>query len=442
MKAKSLEIHNLKGISDIRIEVGTLVLIAGANGTGKSSILDSVLTMFEGGCDPGLLRIGESKGFVRLMIEDDSGRPISIQKTIYRAKKGAGEIKATLEIIGPDSPEPIPAPQSFINGLADSLAVNPAAFLNLKAKEAADELLRVLPISFDRREVEAVTCTAVGGRSEDLSLPELRAIADDIYAKRKRANADWKQYDASAKTFRQGLPAAKEEKDWDAEVADLEARAGKAQDLRQGERDKIRVRALADERRIKEEAQEKLSQLRAWENTALAEVEVAAEPVLKEITAALATAKEKARAQQRAAGAVKEIDKLDKLASAAAGTAEALGRALDKLKALEAKALADLPIPGLSYDGDQFYVDGVPLDHLNHAARIDLALQIRVLRGGDLKMFIIDGCESLDTDGMEALKSGAEKLGYQVLAAAVDSPRPPSEAEPDGYDGSLIVKQI
>lgn len=428
MTAKSLEICNLKGITDFKVDVGTFLLLSGANASGKTSIIDSVLAIFQGGVDAGWLRRGEPKGYVRLVLEDDAGRPISIEKTIYKSKKG-GEIKATLEIIGPDSPEPIPAPQSFINRLADSLAVNPCAFLGLKAKEAADELLKVLPIAFDRDRVQQIAVVPVE-MTDPLTLPQLRSLTDGLYSQRKKANADFKQFDASAKTFRQSLPGADDSPDWTAEVTALEARAQEVQELRRKEKDAARANAMMKERQILEdinlrmtalgdERARRKAALAKEEETALLKVEAMAAPVLSEITTALATAKEKARAQERAAGARNEIKRLDAQAAAAAGQSDRLTHAMEKLKEMETAALAELPIPGLSYDGEQFFVDGIPVPHMNHAAQIDLALQIRVLRGGELKMFVIDGCEALDDEGMAALRAGAAKLGYQVIAAEV-----------------------
>ena len=52
LRIESVEIKNIKGIASATFGLGTLTVIRGANGTGKTSILDSIATIFDGGHDP------------------------------------------------------------------------------------------------------------------------------------------------------------------------------------------------------------------------------------------------------------------------------------------------------------------------------------------------------------------------------------------------------
>ena len=130
------------------------------------------------------LRNGTDKGYARLIIEDDegamfpAGSRITLERSVWRAKHSR-EIKSTLEVTGPDDIA-IPAPQTFVAKFADSLAINPASFLNLKAKEAAEELLKVLPIWFSAADVSEAIQREISTPSD---LKQLSAVRQELYEK-------------------------------------------------------------------------------------------------------------------------------------------------------------------------------------------------------------------------------------------------------------------
>jgi DNA repair exonuclease SbcCD ATPase subunit len=130
---RSLVIDNIKGIAHTEFAPGSLTVIRGSNGSGKSSILDAVLAVFSGGSDPGWLRKGAQKGSIVLEITDYEGKPVAtITKTITRKKSGEG-VSCLLEILDQNG-VPIAAPQTFVNKLGESWAVDPSAILGDRHK--------------------------------------------------------------------------------------------------------------------------------------------------------------------------------------------------------------------------------------------------------------------------------------------------------------------
>jgi hypothetical protein len=133
------------------------------------------------------------------------------------------------------------------------------------------------------------------------------------------------------------------------------------------------------------------------------------------------------------------MDKMTADAGVAGKLATKLDRVLDKIDALKRKALESLPIRGLEFDGEQFCdrlpTGLVPWDEINTARRIEIALQIAALKAGALKFLVLDDAEHLDAEGMEALKSAAKAMGFQVVAARVEEPMEPG-------DGTLAVRKV
>jgi flagellar biosynthesis GTPase FlhF len=99
-----------------------------------------------------------------------------------------------------------------------------------------------------------------------------------------------------------------------------------------------------------------------------------------------------------------------------------LSAALDVLDAYRRRMADNLPIAGLSIEGKVIKVGGVPFEQLNMQQRIDIAVQVAVLRakGSRLPVVFIDGAEALDQAHFEALAARLEKEGVQAFIARVE----------------------
>jgi len=90
----------------------------------------------------------------------------------------------------------------------------------------------------------------------------------------------------------------------------------------------------------------------------------------------------------------------------------------DLPKALIARA--KLPVPGLSVDGEQVLVDGVPLHALGTSQQIRAGVLVAAALNPHSAFVLVDGAESLGRADRIALADAAHELGLQLILTVVD----------------------
>lgn len=94
-------------------------------------------------------------------------------------------------------------------------------------------------------------------------------------------------------------------------------------------------------------------------------------------------------------------------------------------KELPAKALVEtnLPIKGLSIEGEQILVDGIPIEQRSTSEQIGSCLSIARAMAKDLKLVCIDGVERLDEEHFAEFVKQATGDGFQYFVTRVGDPR-------------------
>ncbi len=444
MKITYLEIENIKGISYIEIKPGSITRIHGANGSGKSSIIDAVTCVFDGGSDPGWLRKGADVGFVRFQISDDRGNLVATAtKTVTRKEDGA--IKSELSILDPHGVS-LPAPQTFVKKLGESWAVDPSKILSVDTSTAAGRkslmayLLNVMPISFSTADMLATGVPdPVVPKAATATLDDLTKARKYVEEMRKKTGVEAREAEASVNALRGSLPKEGDKFDWTAKLAALQADRN-ALVAREGrEKGEIEHAAGVEGRGIeqdygakeaalreefnakldalREEKSKALEALTATARAAMAEVTTVLAPEHDRITSELATAREKSEQQQRSAGVRASLETFGARVREKNAQYDALTRTLEKLDALKKTKMDNLPVEGLGFDGDTVTVDGVEWHHVNTARRAMVAAQIASLRAGDLPFMVVDDAEHLDPDTMREFEEQITAAGFQVIEA-------------------------
>ncbi len=421
MRIESIEITDILGTKYHRFAPGALTVIRGHNGSGKSSIIDALLSIFEGGHDPGLLRKGAKKGFIKLTLDDGT--------TITKTVTGKGSTVDILDAQG----HIVPAPQRFIGDLAESLAADPARLLLTKQKDLLAVLLEVMPVRFDADELareigpEVAKLATVPARGADLD--GLAAIRKQLYESRTAANRASRDADGAVYSLRQSLPE-QDDKDWAAEAerlrADLAAAHQEVADVKaQATAEAVQAEhaILADYnariQALSEERAQKVAEARKEATDAHGRLDAEAKPVLDDLTAQAAAAQERAAAQAKAAGVRESIAVFDRKAKENNILSDRLTEAMERLDALKKRKFDSLPIPGLEVQDGKVLVDGVPWEHVNTARQVELAFAICALRVGKLPFMVVDDAEHFDADTWAAFEEGALASGFQVVAARV-----------------------
>ena len=405
LRIESVEIKNIKGIASATFGLGTLTVIRGANGTGKTSILDSIATIFDGGHDPELLRKGAVRGHVQITLSNGT--------TI---KKSVTEKASTLDITTGDGLK-VTKPATFVQQLATGFAYDPIAFLEADSKKRAQFLLEAMPIEFLPKEIEAITGTAP---ARPVDIDGFAQIRQAVYDKRRDANVVQRDIGATLTTLRESLPPG-DEQDWPAIVqgwrtaqADLRARLNALQ---------VAIKTEADAQRAEAKAayETELRKIEAKAATALSEQTAETQAELQTVASELATAEAALDAQRRAANLRTQIADYSKRLDGKLMESMRLDEQLKALDELKTAKLSEAAIPGVEVVNGKILVDGIPLDQLNTQRQYELAFQICTLKCGELGFLICDRIESLVGVNWEDFKAAAAESGFQIILARAEA---------------------
>lgn len=149
-KIVKFEVNNMMAIRFAEVEFdenGGLVMLGGANGSGKSSLIQALQFAFGGkkAVDKDPLRYGAEKGFVKVTL---GGREFQIRRSIN--DKG----NETLTVKGADGKN-ITSPQSVLNDLMGSVGIDPSIIWNMSDEKISTKLRDAMGIDltpFEKRE--------------------------------------------------------------------------------------------------------------------------------------------------------------------------------------------------------------------------------------------------------------------------------------------------
>lgn len=414
MRIESVSIRNIKGIEALDFELGSVNILSGDNGTGKTSVLDAIRSIFEGGHDPALLRNGAESGYVAIRLSDG-----------HHITKTVNEKGSTLVVKSEDG-SVIPAPKRFVEQLAEGFAYDPLAFLAAKPKDRLAFLLKAMPIYFTPEEVEA----QVGARpAKQLDIDGLAAFRQGIYERRAATNLQMKNLDGTIATLQQSLPAEVDE-DAAERLRVIRQRQDAAKAMLHTTHERINSWASIEKQRIREEAQRQIDAItedaakQAREATAGINAEL--ETINHDIGVAEAVAEQATRAKQTKAS----ITEFRAQSKAMVGEALELSRQIEAIDALKKRKLSQLPIEGVEPRDGEIYYQGVPLDHVNTQQQVFLAFQVASLLPGKLDFMVCDHCEAIVGENWDEFLAGAKRSKYQVVAARATAGEPLAITQP------------
>ena len=458
MQLQSVEITNIRGIEHSQFRAGALTVARGRNGSGKSSLLNAVSDVFEGGHDPSMIRQGAKKGVITLTLDDGT----TIEKTITP--------KSATTVVKNAAGEVIPAPATFIATLARGFAFDPLAFVRASHKERAEYLSKVMPVTIMRKQILAACeekrlapLVARQITGEQFDIASLNLLRKRIYDDRAAVNKSIRIQEGGIDALRKTLPPNwKPEGDAAAVTEEAEASVSTAQ----ASLDAIHNMRTKSCEELRAAGQLDLSAVDKWEsaeidairqratgkrkeiNDALASASQAmfnsfsdeigtAEEALSKAKADRAVAKEQAShfAKQKEAAAT--IEQYQKDLRSARAEEEVFTTAIAAIDAAKDGALKSLPVPGLStVDGEVMYqqeglAEPIPFDSVNTQRQYELALQIAAQGAGKLGLMVLDNTEALDTAHWDQFKAAVAASGFQILAARVDD-APGLDVEPIG----------
>jgi len=447
MRVARIKIDKILGLEDFDVAPGFLTKIIGANGSGKSSLLEAIKAVIGGGHDAKLLRVGADKGEIILWLDDGTEirRVITAEKTTTTVKHPEfGTIRK---------------PAEYLKKLSDALSVNPVEILSATSKELNGILLSALPARLEAKQLGFVPVDVI--RSSHINLEDHAIVVIDTlrqaaFDARTGVNRSLKDKQATARQLSETMPKAPVSGDWKSQLTAAETEYGALRDkatalLREikkasddeiaaaetgyaRSKEKARVRAQAEIDRIKKELDKEIEGLismrdeavdaaRVLETRKRTELEAEYRPKEAELKERIGHARAMVEQEVKAAETRKLAARMEDEARQLSEESEKLTEALAGLEKLKSSLLASLPIPGLEVRDGEVYVDGVPFDRVNTAARVRLAIEIAKLRAGKLGLIVVDGLECMDSATFAEFEKAALESGLQfVITRVSDGP--------------------
>lgn len=428
------------GIDQLDAKLGSIALIDGRNGAGKTSILQAVLKMIEGGHDPGVLRrycgscnatapegarcscggeiVSAEKAKVEIALDNGCRFAYSCNEKTYRLE-GWNETGVAIK-----------APKTALEEMISMDRVAPGEILKIDAstkpglRQLRERLQQLIPLQFSADDIEpgydtdgehesvriaaaAIRAIAKETRTQALDLAGFDRAVGSVRESRQRINREQHEKDKTVAALQQRVSATsddvgpaldaaraaerEEAARWAAACAELEgiasAETAKANASLTSECQQIEAWMRERIAEIREEAarQKHEAERRAIERVELVQKTHAAaleqgrpehESRLYACAAEVGRLEEMQKAFIESEQTRKMRDEFAKEARRFAHESLRYDRAIELLEALRIQKLQNLPVPGLEVGPDYVRVDGVDWEKLNTAMRMQLCIRI------------------------------------------------------------------
>lgn len=404
MRILQFTAENVKRLSVVQITPeGNLVQITGANGQGKTSVLDAIW-MALGGKDAmpdQPLRKGAKGGKIELRIGDDAGVKYIVERRIV---EGGKDKQPQIVVRGADNAK-YGSPQTLMDGLMGHIGFDPLAFMRMNAKEQFDLLRRVVKMDVDIDALNRQRATIFEERTginRDLTSAQARAAAiivpDDLPDE---------EPDMEALTKKLADAAGHNSRVNDAQRMVADARATYAQNA---EELRLLEAKVATYRDALETEKRELDEL---------EKQPIAEPIdTAQVTAEMATARTVAEGFRKQAAKIAATTEVETYQRRSTEKTTAI-EAIDKQKA-DALANAKMPITGLSFEDGTVSFNGLPLAQASASQQLRVSAAIGAALNPKLGVILARDGSLLDSKSLKELALFAEEKGMQIFLERVD----------------------
>jgi hypothetical protein len=382
-----LEIDNVKRLKAVRVTPeGALVVVAGKNDQGKSSVLDAIRFALGGPTamkdTPEVVRRGEIAAKVVAEFDD-----LIVTRTVLDGKQAV--------VVESKDGARYKSPQLMLDSLVGSLSFDPLAFSRRKPAEQRQLLLELAGLDF----------TTLDGRRQ-------RVYEDRTVLGRERDRIKGK-LDSYPMDVRNVEPS--EERSVSEVVAELEA--ARNANMRRSE-----VQLIMSQRRAEiEDIDRRIMALREQRATKLAEGNAAYEelqtlPEKPIDLAPLMAAVEQIEERNAQSRLIREYHDVGREFQQAVTNVDAATKIIAEIDAEKERMVreAALPVQGLGVDDDGVTFDGIPLSQASESQRLKTSVAIQMALNPSIRVMLIDNGNALDADNLALLQQMAEEHDYQI----------------------------
>lgn len=462
MRTTKIKIKNLFGITETELD-GRSVEITGANGVGKTSVIDAFRYALTNQSDRSIIvHEGEKEG--EIIIETDTGLSIDRRKRTEQA-----DYKSIKE-----NGREVMSPESFLKQLFSPLQLDPVAFTLMTTKEKNRAILDLVEFDWDLNYINEKFGEIPSWVNYDQNilevLSDMQSENGEWFKERQNVNRDIRNETAFIEDIAKDIPEHYQADTWESydlgaaykkleQMKEFNSRIERAKlfrssydaKLRQLEADKM-ISITSEEKAVAAERESLLSNIERMK----AEIKAAEEKI-----AGLAGKLEdkKALAESKFNEAKTKLDAdmsvadeyLDKQPlnctelQAEISNAETMKRHLneynrmksmqEKLERLQevsaeytkkielARTLpgtilenAHIPIEGLTVKDGIPLINGLPVSNLSEGEQLSLCVDVALSKPNGLQIILIDGTEKLTSENREKLYSKCREKGVQFIA--------------------------
>lgn len=392
MKLTGVKIEGIRKIkfAELDFDGQHLVELRGKNGAGKSTVIDSILWMFEG--SSGIPTNAITHGF-------DKGRIIGTvgDFTIQRDVKADGT--STVTVKGPEGK--VAKAQEFLDTLAGQF-LDPEWFARLPSAEKRKTVMKYLGIDFtniDARIKAAEENRTIIGREHRAlgTIPPEPEKVDEV-------------------SVSELLEELRKTNEYNKTQDELQEKIEDAIDsLKNAARNAIEGKTLEEVRHVI------FDFLPSFYESRKAEIESLGTPDFKptdEITAKITNAEEinrKARAYAEYLEKKRKIEEKKDEYDRATETVESLRKEKEDMV-----KNAKIPVKGLSLSDTGLVFNGASDENWSDSESLKIAILLAVAWSGKVKAVYVRRGEAFDNESLNKIRDYAEKMDFQVIVEIVD----------------------
>ncbi len=436
LKAVSLQVTNVLGIDEITIDLSSNVTeISARNGGGKTSCIEALKSVLQSAESATLLKNGATSGKAVLVLNDGT--------QIINALKPGKSSKRVM--FGKDKIALGQSP-TRIAELFDAHSLNPVDFLLAKGKARVDLLLEAMPLDLDRNRLNKICGPRYDAKPNPDPISELKNARDSLYDLRTGDNRIAKETQGTINTLQRSLDGAQpfdEKRLWECNTVVAKIDVELKDQIVKAKQAYVAKKSVYDDA-INSAAEAKLALKHAYEMECR-ELDSAIKASELGITNSLSSTKQQIKVFEdqsalKSSSTETEIELLEAAKKAFEGqeatrqsikdmqekveeyttAARMLTDAIDGIDAYKAALLANMPIKGLTIDGDKLMLDGINIDRVNTVKRVGVAMQLAILRAGRLKMILVDGlADIMDSKTLQEFYLQANESGCQIVTTKV-----------------------
>lgn len=462
MKATKIKIKNLFGITETELD-GRSVEITGTNGTGKTSVIDSIrYALTNGSSRDYVIHKGEKEG--EIIVETDTGLYINRKKRTeqadYKSVKDCGK--------------EVSSPENFLKQLFTPLQLDPVAFTQMSKKEQNRAILDLIEFPWDLNWIREQFGEIPQGI--DYSQNILQVLSDiqsengDYFKSRQDINRDIRNEKAFIEDIAKDIPEHFNAAEWESfdlaeaykkisAAKEMNSRIQRAKVFRDSYDNKIRgfqgekESAVAAEKlavsnqreailksieRMKAEiaaGESKLASLdgiladkialaesRYNENVARLDSDIkVADEYADKIPVDTAPLEEQAAHAEQMKKYINEYNRMRNMQEEVkelTAASDKLTAKIELARSLPGKILetASIPIGGFTVENGIPLIHGLPVSNLSEGEQLELCVDVALSKPNNLQIILIDGAEKLSAENREKLYSRCREKGVQFIA--------------------------